>query len=299
MRLARHRPARRLHDVQHVDARERIARARTAHARARCCQPRGQPGARARAAPGPGASWGRRCDARRARSSRRTSASATATAAGSLADALMARLRAARPARERAAARHRGLRRQAPPAHRPAADALGGPAARRDRRRPAERDRSPPRSEAAARSGRGLVTLERASLAAPPTPDAGDGCKLTVYLGRGGARRRPPGARRARRRAAPPRRRRARASCWASTAPRTGARRRARFAGANAARAADGRRRRRRRARSRAALPELDTLLGEPLRTLERVASASATACGSPRRTTSPDPAPACGSSSP
>lgn len=121
--------------------------------------------------------------------------------------------------------------------------------------------------EVAALSGDGLITLERASLAA--APPGGDEVKLTVQLGRGArAAGRPAhvalvellhrhgvaGA----------------SVLLGVDGTAHGRRRRARFAGANAhvpllvvsvgyA------------ARIGAALPELDALLGEPLRTLERV----------------------------
>ena len=121
--------------------------------------------------------------------------------------------------------------------------------------------------EAAARSGRGLITLERASLGGAP-PGAGE-VKLTVHLGRG--------ARAAGRPAHVAlvdllhRRGVAGASVLLGVdGTAHGRRRRARFAGANGhvplivVSVGDA-------ARIGAALPELDALLGEPLRTLERV----------------------------
>ena len=254
-RLAGTGPARRLHDVQHLGAREPPPR-------------RGRAAARSGAPTSPSAS--RSASALRVarRPARRRAVSEDGLklttyfgerdrADGAfLADALTDALRAPRAAREPAAARRRGLRRQAPPAHRPAADALGGPAARLGRRRRRARGSRRALDEVEALRGDGLVTLERARLLAGATPDAVDAAattKLTVYVGRQRARRRPAGARGRRRRSCTATASPGRPCCSASTAPRTAMRQRARFFAAQRRGAADGRRGRRRRAHRRRA----------------------------------------------
>jgi PII-like signaling protein len=125
--------------------------------------------------------------------------------------------------------------------------------------------------EAAARSGDGLITLERVSTGdvAPGPAGAHDEAKLTVYLGRGAR----AGSRPAHIALVDLLRRHGVAG--ASTllgvdGTAHGRRRRARFAGANGhvplivVSVGDA-------ARIAAALPELDALLGDPVRTLERV----------------------------
>lgn len=123
--------------------------------------------------------------------------------------------------------------------------------------------------EAATRSGGGLLTLERASTGAPPRGDARDEVKLTVHLGRGSR----TGGRPAHVALVALLHRHGVAGAsvlLGVDGTAHGRRRRARFAGANGhvplMVIAVGR-----AATIAAALQELDALLGEPLRTLERI----------------------------
>ena len=168
----------------------------------RARQPRARPGLRVARRPDRRGAVTRRAEAddvlRRARPGRR---SLPGRCAGRP-------LRPPPAAHEPRAARRRGLRRQAPPAHRPAADALRGPADRLGRGRRAGAHRG------AARRGRGgerRRARSRSSARAWPTPpslaDARRGGQAHRLPRPRRARGRPAGAHRRRRRAAPPRRR--------------------------------------------------------------------------------------------
>ena len=188
-----------------------------------------------------------------------------------LADALADLYARAPAAHEPRAARRRGLRGQAPPAHRSAADALRGPADGLGRRRHAGAHRG------AARRGRGAErrrahhprarTHGRRRRVVGPV---GEEAKLTVHLGRGErADGRPAhiavvdalhrhgvaGA----------------TVLLGVDGTARGERRRARFFAANAQVPADDHRRRAPASASPAPLAELRALPAEPLMTLERV----------------------------
>ena len=193
----RHRDARLLHHLLHLDARDPAPRRGRGRAAARCstsCS--ASPSASPR--PRSGARSERGCERglpeahdllRRARPHPRAGCSPTSCSTST------ARQRAAG---KRAAARRRGLRAPAPPAHRPAAEPLRRPAVGLDRGRPPRADRGDCSSRVLQIKRRGLITLERARLL---TGESGrvqlpeqlsEATKLTVYVGRQRARRGTP-----------------------------------------------------------------------------------------------------------